>query len=494
MELDRAYATLAFIKAAVPLKHGLASPPAAPDAPAEPAAALSAPDLLSGAIPPELKDKLDEKSKSALPIPAHLTAVAPTCPALATALKVAYASGLALVAAAQPPSEADAAAGKKKDAGKGGKGDAGKGGKGGKDAAAAEPAGEGASPETLAAVAAEVAVLATREGAILEERLALVAQQAAAAAEGVARLSAATVQALAGWARDRYQAECGAALALDRVVKRAAVAGERLPAELRLEGGGTAAVVDEGVQVVPAHPGYAEARPVERLPQGGAQAAAGAVLSVAQLGALVGKLASLAPGGFVKVGELAEVLLRAGGEGGLSEGWGAAASTAVQAALRLLDPTHTGYVDWRQMLVCLVGAAFPAVAQATCADLADQCEVRATGLGCCARRVPFCVSGGLGASLLHARVGTASAQVLVRADADEDGLLSEEEWMGAQLWFERRAFQPGSQADLEAATLSEEARAAAKQEAFDRCGTCSVEAELWEGMLAGRPAPEADRD
>jgi hypothetical protein len=45
-------------------------------------------------------------------------------------------------------------------------------------------------------------------------------------------------------------------------------------------------------------------------------------------------------------------------------------------ALQLFDPTSTGYADWREVVACLVGAAFPLVQQASCADMADQCEVR----------------------------------------------------------------------------------------------------------------------
>ena len=49
-------------------------------------------------------------------------------------------------------------------------------------------------------------------------------------------------------------------------------------------------------------------------------------------------------------------------------------------ALQLFDPTSTGYADWREAVACLVGAAFPLVQQASCADMADQCEVGVTRL------------------------------------------------------------------------------------------------------------------
>ncbi len=76
-----------------------------------------------------------------------------------------------------------------------------------------------------------------------------------------------------------------------------------------------------------------------------------------------------------QAGDLAELLLHAAGEGVLPDAWRSASSTALQGALAALDPVFSGYVDWRELVACLVGTAFPAVLQATCADLADQCEV-----------------------------------------------------------------------------------------------------------------------
>jgi hypothetical protein len=55
--------------------------------------------------------------------------------------------------------------------------------------------------------------------------------------------------------------------------------------------------------------------------------------------------------------------------------WRSASARALLGALRLFDPTETGYADWREVLTCLFAAAFPIVLQASCADVADQCEV-----------------------------------------------------------------------------------------------------------------------
>jgi len=57
--------------------------------------------------------------------------------------------------------------------------------------------------------------------------------------------------------------------------------------------------------------------------------------------------------------------------------WHGTTTHALLGALRLFDPTSTGYADWREVVTCLIGAAFPIVPQASCADVADQCEVRA---------------------------------------------------------------------------------------------------------------------
>lgn len=78
--------------------------------------------------------------------------------------------------------------------------------------------------------------------------------------------------------------------------------------------------------------------------------------------------------------------------------------------------------------------------------------------------------------------------MLSEADKDHDGLLSEDEWSGVELWFQYRAFQPGSEEDLEA-EHAEVDKEALKKEAFDRwglsaCVGCSCGAENASGTLS----------
>lgn len=56
--------------------------------------------------------------------------------------------------------------------------------------------------------------------------------------------------------------------------------------------------------------------------------------------------------------------------------------------------------------------------------------------------------------------------MLREADKDKDGLLVESEWLGVELWFQYRAFQPGSEEDLEGEHALEQQ--AKKREAYDR--------------------------
>jgi hypothetical protein len=316
-----------------------------------------------------LQDKLDEKSKTSMTFPSWVTSLAAKSPALATGLKVSLASAAAVITSLSPqPEDPKKAKAKEAAGGKGGKAGKGKDAKGGSGGEAA-PEEEPPSPAVQEAMSALTLAVMSAESGILEERLQLLADRASAALEGVSHLSTRTLDTLGSWIRSRYQAECSAVLALDKVVKAAAVAGEPLPSDLRLEDDGTTAVVDATTLVLPPHPGFPPPKPQERPPPPTA-------LSVAQLGRLVERLAPLAPEGLLKTGELADVLLRCIGDGTLPEGWKGTGLTAVQGCLQALDPVLSGYVDWREMVAgCLVGGAFPQVLEATCTDLAEQCEV-----------------------------------------------------------------------------------------------------------------------
>lgn len=59
-------------------------------------------------------------------------------------------------------------------------------------------------------------------------------------------------------------------------------------------------------------------------------------------------------------------------------------------------------------------------------------------------------------------------QMLREADKDKDGLLHESEWLGVELWFQYRVFQPGSAGDLEGEFAQEKQES--RKEAYDRCG------------------------
>lgn len=41
--------------------------------------------------------------------------------------------------------------------------------------------------------------------------------------------------------------------------------------------------------------------------------------------------------------------------------------------------------------------------------------------------------------------------MLSEADADKDGLVTEEQWHGVELWFQYKSFKAGGEEDLEAA-------------------------------------------
>ncbi len=131
--MDRLFSTKSFLQGYTNARYGIL-----PSADVEDGAEEQvAPNLLSGTVPPELKDKLDEKSKTAMQFPSWVTELQARAPALATGLKVAIAT-LAGVKAALIPGEEEGGKGGKKDAA--GKAPAAKGGKGGKGGKEAEEA------------------------------------------------------------------------------------------------------------------------------------------------------------------------------------------------------------------------------------------------------------------------------------------------------------------------------------------------------------------
>ncbi|KAL6765964.1 protein associated with central pair microtubule complex [Haematococcus lacustris] len=445
LELDRFYASLTFAKGYSSVKYGVLTDLDAPPAASDPSS--SPPDLKQGSVPHEVKDRLDEKSKTVMAFPSEVLQLMPKAGPLAQALKVALASAQLALAACIPGMEvADGKkGGAKKDAKAAGaaavpsaaapattKGSKGAVGKGPEDA--------DVPPEVAEAMAAEVAAVAVREGQVLEARIRLLAQRAVSSLDGLHALNTRLLDTLGTWVTHRFQAECSAVAAVHSVASAAAVAGQPLAADLRLEDG-TLAVLDATKLVIDPHPGFPTAKPQERAPPSH-------IPSVAQLVQLVDRLVQAAPQGLLKLGELAELLLRAAGDGALPERWREASPPALLGAVEQLDPTFSGYADWREMVVCLVAATFPTLMQASCTDVADACEL------------------------------------LLSLDQDGDGLLSEQEWLASELWFQRAPFIIGSEQDLEAEHALD--REAARQQEFDRAG--ELKKVLWAAFNS--PAPD----
>jgi hypothetical protein len=178
---------------------------------------------MSGVMPPDLKDKLDEKSKTQMQFPAWVTALQAKSPSLMLVFKVALATlaNLRTVLATQEDA-GNTKASRGKD---GGKAPATKG----KDKKSSTPPGvqeAPVDPKVKAAIAAEMAEAGEREITMLEKRLEMLAEQAVASMDFVSESSRLTVEDVGKWIKARYHAECGAVLALDRVIKAAAMAGD----------------------------------------------------------------------------------------------------------------------------------------------------------------------------------------------------------------------------------------------------------------------------
>jgi hypothetical protein len=73
------------------------------------------------------------------------------------------------------------------------------------------------------------------------------------------------------------------------------------------------------------------------------------------------------------------------------------------SALASFDPTFSGYLDWRELLLALAACSLPAIHTATPAQVAAQ------------------------------------AVQLAAADGDADGCLTQQEFEGVRWWFEPRA-------------------------------------------------------
>ncbi|KAG2448325.1 hypothetical protein HYH02_006909 [Chlamydomonas schloesseri] len=409
---------------------------------------VAAPDLLSGAVPPELKDKIDPKAKASVPMPAWVASLEQRAAPLALATKLLLALAKTTAASWEPGAE-DPKKAKKDAAAKAAAGAKGKS-KGGEEEAPE------ADPRVVEGLNAELLDGCGRELAILEARLQLLAERCLGQMDEMAALASGTLGRLGEWVRERYRSECAAVAALDKVCKAAAAAGQPLPHDLRLQD--EFLLLDEGGLLVEEDPALPRPHPREGAPPGG-------LLSTKQLGALTAAFLSAAPSGFMRLQEAADMLCRLAVEGALPEPWRGATVASMLGALRLYDPLHSTYLDWREFVAHLVVASFPLIARADCAELADQIDI-------CAEM-----------------------------DKDHDGLLSQEEWSAAELWFQYRAAQPGApQAEVPEASGEAETEAgagsASESDAGPR-GAQRADGEKWPDpdtiSRVGTPPPDDEQ-
>lgn len=88
--------------------------------------------------------------------------------------------------------------------------------------------------------------------------------------------------------------------------------------------------------------------------------------------------------------------------GVLPPAWRDIDASRMASALAAFDPTYSGYLDWRSLLLFLASASLPAIHTATAAQVAMQ------------------------------------ALQLAAADGDSDGRLTQQEFEGLRWWFEPR--------------------------------------------------------
>eukprot|EP00854_Cymbomonas_tetramitiformis_P007823 gene7823-9291_t len=210
-----------------------------------------------------------------------------------------------------------------------------------------------------------------REGQILERRLERLATRAQVYLAELNEAASMTRNRLEGWMAQRYQAECSAVSAVVAVIRTAADAETELPHDLRLEGEDFIESINAlGLEPEPPVP---PPPPMESLPPPG-------TLSCKQLEMVAQAFQSSAPAGILSIADCAELLAK--------------------TVLQVLDPEDTGYVEWREILTCLIVEAFPSVITGTAADLVQV------------------------------------ADALSAADKDKDGLVTWEEFEQVKFWFQ----------------------------------------------------------
>ncbi len=297
-------------------------------------------------------------------------------------------------------------------------------------------------PPSHAAAVAEQCQLLRPELERLQALLQLLAVRAAATYNELVAAGASATARLADLATQQLQGECSAVAALDAYLKRMAHDGKQASTGISLAGTTLSLGLQHGAekqQQGPAEPEAAACKPEE-----GPSAAAGARVPAGgvpaqQLAQLAHVFQQMAPGGLVGCSCAAEVLARsaAEGEAGCRTGrcmlasavctgepatitrrptdaqlplmllpagvlppeWLALSSGHIQSALRAFDTASSHYLPWRQLLLCLTVAAYPALITGSSWQL---CQAM--------RR-------------------------LAAADGDGDGRLTQQEWQGVDLWF-----------------------------------------------------------
>jgi hypothetical protein len=173
------------------------------------------------------------------------------------------------------------------------------------------------------------------------------------------------------------------------------------------------------------------------------------LLSCDHLSATADAFLEAGPTGFMKLTEVTDMMCHLAGQGSLPPGWLKASYTQMLAAVHELDPTFSGYADWRELIANLVLPSFPLIATASSDTLAQ-------------------------ASL-----------ALAAADANKDGFLERAEWMSTSLWFERKpleAMAAEEEGESEGATTTTTTKT---QEEFDRAG--KLKEVVWKMFCV--PAP-----
>lgn len=192
----------------------------------------------------------------------------------------------------------------------------------------------------------------------------------------------------------RYQAECSAVSAVVAVIRTAADAETELPHDLRLEGEDFIESINAlGLEPEPPVP---PPPPMESPPPPG-------TLSCKQLEMVAQAFQSSAPAGILSIADCAELLAKVGSEEGgmgLPAIWASVSAATIKTVLQVLDPEDTGYIEWREILTCLIVEAFPSVITGTAADLIQ------------------------------------AAEALSAADKDKDGLVTWEEFEQVKFWFQ----------------------------------------------------------